>query len=448
MRRKKYKVTGMSCAACAARVEKAVSGLDGVESCAVNLLTGDMGVEGEVSSAEVVHAVEAAGYGAHPEDDSEAHARPTKDVSEDGREIRSLRARLIASVAFLLPLMYISMGHVMWGWPLFAPLAGDPLALGMLELLLTGAVLLINQRFFVSGTRSLLHGAPNMDTLVALGAAAAFGYSTVVLFGMSGMLVNGDTAGAAHGLHGLYFESAAMILTLITLGKMLEAYAKGRTTDALQSLLALAPETATVLRGEKEQVLPIAEVRRGDIMLIRPGEIFSFWTLVGDPSARRGFRDGLVIAGGKTGSGVGGGMCQFTNLIHWMVLHSDLDIIEHHHHDGMDLFPDYGRQIPFGTGTSIFYNYLDYRFQNDTDRTYQLAVWTDGEYLHGELLADRPQQYSYHIECRNEFFSREEDGVYRNNEIWRHKIDVHTGEETEAVLLRRNHAKLPMIPPV
>ena len=163
MRRKKYKVTGMSCAACAARVEKAVSGLDGVESCAVNLLTGDMGVEGEVSSAEVVHAVEAAGYGAHPEDDSEAHARPTKDVSEDGREIRSLRARLIASVAFLLPLMYISMGHVMWEWPLFAPLAGDPLALGMLELLLTGAVLLINQRFFVSGTRSLLHGAPNSD---------------------------------------------------------------------------------------------------------------------------------------------------------------------------------------------------------------------------------------------------------------------------------------------
>lgn len=135
-------------------------------------------------------------------------------------------------------------------------------------------------------------------------------------------------------------------------------------------------------------------------------------------------------------------MCQFTNLIHWMVLHSDLDIIEHHHHDGMDLFPDYGRQIPFGTGTSILYNYLDYRFQNNTDRTYQLTVWTDGEYLHGELLADRPQQYSYHIECRNEFFSREEDGVYRNNEIWRHKIDVHTGEGAEAVLLRRNHAKI------
>lgn len=179
-----------------------------------------------------------------------------------------------------------------------------------------------------------------------------------------------------------------------------------------------------------------------DRVLIRPGEIFSFWTLVGDPSARRGFRDGLVIAGGKTGSGVGGGMCQFTNLIHWMVLHSDLDIIEHHHHDGMDLFPDYGRQIPFGTGTSILYNYLDYRFQNNTDRTYQLTVWTDGEYLHGELLADRPQQYSYHIECRNEFFSREEDGVYRNNEIWRHKIDVPTGVEAEAVLLRRNHAKI------
>ena len=180
-----------------------------------------------------------------------------------------------------------------------------------------------------------------------------------------------------------------------------------------------------------------------DRVLIRPGEIFSFWTLVGNPTADRGFREGLVIAGaGRTGSGVGGGMCQFTNLIHWMVLHSDLDIVEHHHHDGMDLFPDYGRKIPFGTGTSILYNYLDYRFRNNTDCTYQLIVWTDDEYLHGELLADRPQEHSYHIECRNEFFSQEEDGVYRNNEIWRHKIDVRTGQEVEAVLLRRNHAKV------
>ena len=180
-----------------------------------------------------------------------------------------------------------------------------------------------------------------------------------------------------------------------------------------------------------------------DRVLIRPGETFSFWALVGNPTADRGFREGLVIAGaGRTGSGVGGGMCQFTNLIHWMVLHSDLDIIEHHHHDGMDLFPDYGRKIPFGTGTSILYNYLDYRFRNNTDCTYQLAVWTDDEHLHGELLADRPQEYSYHIECRNEFFSREEDGVYRNNEIWRHKIDVRTGQEVETVLLRRNHAKV------
>ena len=177
-------------------------------------------------------------------------------------------------------------------------------------------------------------------------------------------------------------------------------------------------------------------------LLIQPGETFSFWHCVGECTAEKGYREGLTISGNHPSSGIGGGMCQMTNLIHWMVLHSDLDIIEHHHHDGMDLFPDYGRQIPFGTGTSILYNYLDYRFQNNTDRTYQLTVWTDGEYLHGELLADRPQQYSYHIECRNEFFSREEDGVYRNNEIWRHKIDVHTGEEAEAVLLRRNHAKI------
>ncbi|MEI3579439.1 MAG: VanW family protein [Acutalibacteraceae bacterium] len=179
-----------------------------------------------------------------------------------------------------------------------------------------------------------------------------------------------------------------------------------------------------------------------DRVLIRPGEEFSFWRLVGNPTAERGFRDGLVIAGGKTGSGIGGGMCQFTNLIHWMVLHSELTITEHHQHDGLDLFPDYGRKIPFGTGTSILYNYLDYRFRNDTRRTYQLTIWLDEEYLHGELLADVPQDFSFHIECRDEFFSREEDGVYRNNEIWRHKIDVHTGREVGAELLRKNHARL------
>ena len=195
------------------------------------------------------------------------------------------------------------------------------------------------------------------------------------------------------------------------------------------------------LQENKAANLALAAPRVGGV-LIRPGETFSFWRLVGNATARRGFREGLTISDGAPRSGVGGGMCQMTNLIHWMVLHTPLTIVEHHHHDGLDLFPDYGRQIPFGTGTSILYNYLDYRFQNNTDRTYQLTVWTDGEYLHGELLADRPQQYSYHIECRNEFFSREEDGVYRNNEIWRHKIDVHTGEEAEAVLLRRNHAKI------
>ena len=180
-----------------------------------------------------------------------------------------------------------------------------------------------------------------------------------------------------------------------------------------------------------------------DRVLIRPGEIFSFWRLVGNPTAKRGFREGLVIAGGgRTGSGVGGGMCQFTNLIHWMVLHTDLTIVEHHHHDGVDLFPDFGRVIPFGTGTSILYNYLDYRFCNNTDRTYQLTVWVDDEYLNGEIRADAPQEHSYHIECRDEFFSREADGIYRNKEIWRRKIDGRTGDCVEETLLRKNHAKI------
>ena len=179
-----------------------------------------------------------------------------------------------------------------------------------------------------------------------------------------------------------------------------------------------------------------------DRVLIRPGETFSFWALVGNPTADRGFREGLVIAGaGRTGSGVGGGMCQFTNLIHgWRRTAPQHRRASPPRRYGS--VPDDGRKIPFGTGTSILYNYLDYRFRNNTDCTYQLTVWTDDEHLHGELLADRPQEYSYHIECRNEFFSREEDGVYRNNEVWRHKIDVRTGQKVEVVLLRRNHAKV------
>jgi len=179
-----------------------------------------------------------------------------------------------------------------------------------------------------------------------------------------------------------------------------------------------------------------------DHILIRPGQVFSFWELVGKPGKASGYREGLIIASGKPGRGIGGGMCQFTNLIHWMVLHSDLKIIEHHHHDGVDLFPDFGRVIPFGTGTSILYNYLDYRFLNDTDWTYQLITYISEGYLCGELRCSQHPSVKYHIECRNEFFSREQDGVYRNNEIYRIKVDIRTGNRISEELLRKNHAKV------
>ncbi len=181
---------------------------------------------------------------------------------------------------------------------------------------------------------------------------------------------------------------------------------------------------------------------RIDHILVRPGQIFSFWELVGKPSKASGYREGLVISSGRPGKGIGGGMCQFTNLIHWMVLHSDLRVVEHHHHDGVDLFPDFGRVIPFGTGTSILYNYLDYRFLNDSDSTYQLITYVDGEYLCGELRCNQCPSRKYHIECRNEFFSRERDGVYRNNEIYRIAVDPRTGSKITEELLRKNHARI------
>lgn len=177
-------------------------------------------------------------------------------------------------------------------------------------------------------------------------------------------------------------------------------------------------------------------------VLIRPGQVFSFWELVGDLTKAAGYREGLVIAHGRPGRGIGGGMCQFTNLIHWMVLHTDLTIIEHHHHDGIDLFPDYGRVIPFGTGTSILYNYLDYRFRNDTPHTWQLITWVDGEYLRGELRCSERPGRVYHVQCRSEAFVQEADGVYRNNEIWRVAVDARTGERVSEELLRKNHARL------
>ena len=263
-----YLVTGMTCAACSARVEKAVSAVPGVESCAVNLLMNSMGVEGSASPETVIAAVEAAGYGASVKG-AEAKTKQSAVDEEQlaDHETPRLARRLIASVAFLLVLMYVSMGHGMWGWPMPAFFVNNPIALGLTQLLLAAIVMLINQKFFISGFRGLLHGAPNMDTLVALGSGAAFVYSTIALFAMT-------AAGehAAHLLHELYFESAAMILALITVGKLLEARSKGKTTNALKSLLKMTPQTATVLRGGQEVTVPVEEVARGDVFVVRPGE--------------------------------------------------------------------------------------------------------------------------------------------------------------------------------
>ena len=259
-----YNVTGMSCAACSARVEKAVSGVEGVTSCAVNLLTNSMSVEGTASESAIVEAVKNAGYGASKKG-SAAKAAPAEDALAD-RETPKLLGRLIASLAFLALLMYISMGHVMWGWPLPSFFAGNPVAVGIAELLLSAIVMVINQRFFINGTKGLLNRSPNMDTLVSLGSSASFIYSVYALFAMTA------APHPEHYLHELYFESAAMILALITLGKMLEARSKGKTTDALKSLMKLAPKTATVLRGGKEESVPVENVKKGDVFVVRPGE--------------------------------------------------------------------------------------------------------------------------------------------------------------------------------
>jgi Cu2+-exporting ATPase len=267
---KQYRVTGMSCAACSARVEKAVGAVPGVTSCAVSLLTNSMGVEGTASPEEIVAAVEKAGYGASPADGA-ASASPEPDALQD-RETPALKRRLLLSLGFLAALMYVSMGHMMWGWPLPAAWADNHVAMGLLQLLLAGAVMVINQKFFVSGFQSLLHGAPNMDTLVALGAGASFGWSVYALFAMTEAQLRGDMAGVMEYMHEFYFESAAMILTLITVGKMLEAKSKGKTTDALKSLLRMAPRTATLIRDGREVQVPVERVQAGDIFAVRPGE--------------------------------------------------------------------------------------------------------------------------------------------------------------------------------
>ena len=279
---KQYTVTGMSCAACSARVEKAVSKVDGVTSCSVSLLTNSMGVEGSATDAQIVEAVEQAGYGASPkgtatesENDKANNSLEQLKAAQDAlvdRETPKLRNRLIASLIFLVVLMYFSMGHMMWGWPLPEFFNGNHVAMGLLQLLLTVAVMVINQKFFISGFKGLIHGAPNMDTLVALGSAASFGYSVYALFAMTAAQVKGDMDAVMSYMHEFYFESAAMILALITVGKMLEAHSKGKTTDALKSLMQLAPKTATVVKDGVEQEISVDAVKKGDIFVVRPGE--------------------------------------------------------------------------------------------------------------------------------------------------------------------------------
>ena len=279
---KQYTVTGMSCAACSARVEKAVSKVDGVTSCSVSLLTNSMGVDGSATDAQIVEAVEQAGYGASPkgtatesENDKANNSLEQLKAAQDAlvdRETPKLRNRLIASLIFLVVLMYFSMGHMMWGWPLPEFFNGNHVAMGLLQLLLTVAVMVINQKFFISGFKGLIHGAPNMDTLVALGSAASFGYSVYALFAMTAAQVNGDMDAVMSYMHEFYFESAAMILALITVGKMLEAHSKGKTTDSLKSLMQLAPKTATVVRDGVEQEISVDAVKKGDIFVVRPGE--------------------------------------------------------------------------------------------------------------------------------------------------------------------------------
>ena len=266
-----YNITGMSCAACSARVEKAVSALPGVESCAVNLLTNSMVVEGSAGRQEIIRAVEAAGYGASLKGagggKEEAQDDPLKD-----RETPALKRRLFTSLGFLLILMYLSMGHMMWGWPLPAFFTDNHVAMGLAQLLLTGIIMVINQKFFISGFKGLMHRAPNMDSLVALGAGAAFVYSTYALFAMTGAQVRGDMEAVMGYMMDFYFESAAMILTLITVGKMLEARSKGKTTDAIRGLMDLAPKTATIVENGQERQIPVEELKKGDIFAVRPGE--------------------------------------------------------------------------------------------------------------------------------------------------------------------------------
>ena len=267
-----YQVTGMSCASCSAHVEKAVKGVAGVSSCSVSLLTNSMTVEGSAKSQDIIKAVEDAGYGASLQGQARQASHASEEAALEDHETPALRKRLFWSIGFLLVLMYFSMGAHMWDWPVPAFLQGNHVAMGLLQMILAAIVMVVNQKFFISGTKGLVHRAPNMDTLVAMGSAASFIWSTVVLFLMTGAVLAGDSGRVLRLMDEFYFESAAMILTLITVGKMLEAMSKGRTTDALKSLMRLAPRNATLVVDGKETVVPIEDVQKDAVFVVRPGE--------------------------------------------------------------------------------------------------------------------------------------------------------------------------------
>lgn len=309
----------MSCAACSARVEKAVLKVEGVTSCSVSLLTNSMIVDGKAQPQEIISAVVKAGYGAELNNNSEEENKSTrKNIDNSNKEIKNLRKRFFFSLGFLLPLMYVSMGHSMWGWYLPEILAENSFAIGLLQLILTAMVMVINQKFFISGFNGLLNRSPNMDTLVALGSGAAFVYSTFVLFAMSNSIASGNISEAHHYIHQFYFESSGMILTLITLGKMLESYSKGKTTNALKGLMSLAPKTATVIRDNKEMSIPLDKVAKGDIFVVKPGENIPVDGVIteGNTSINQGAITGESIPADKgVGQTVTGGTVNLSGYI-------------------------------------------------------------------------------------------------------------------------------------
>ena len=421
-----YVVTGMSCAACSSRVEKAVSKVPGVTSCSVSLLTNSMGVEGTASSDAVIAAVKNAGYGASlksaaSKKSSTASASAQEELLED-HDTPVLKRRLLTSLGFLIVLMYFSMGHMMWNWPLPAFYTDNHIAMGLTQMLLTIIVMVINQKFFISGYKSLWHKAPNMDTLVALGSTAAFGYSTYALFAMTYAQVHGDDAAVMSYMHEFYFESAAMILTLITVGKMLEARSKGRTTDALKGLMKLAPKTAVILRNGQEITVP-AQIQQpkvnkealekvlfrdvlascttyvsgawGRIQNVRKaaqnisgtvlncGDQFSYNDAIGPTTADYGFYAAPGYVGGKTVDVYGGGVCQVSSTLYYATLKADLEIVMRYCHQ---YAPGY---IKWGCDATVYDGFPDFIFANNTDYPIKIVTYWNDNNVTVEILGTK-----------------------------------------------------------